>query len=272
MLNELWFYVTVVFLSTAFSLLLQHYSSWRIYLSAGFVTFLIGGAVLTYFDAREKAELRTKIRQMERELEDAKSEINKRDTAAKDALDRSTLLAEQVNRLQGIASMDREQPKIRGEIRKVRLFQWQPASEARKPTNDMAATLGILVFARIENNGSSSALTEWELSIEFPDHTIINPQKWPVRKKMRIPCEDDVIIISKDQYLDARKSEQEFQKTGERSGVTVWMVRDTPLNRIRAKGSIYTLKARDNMGVAHVLETFTLASSPQSCVGFDLLN
>jgi hypothetical protein len=252
--------------------LLQHYSSWRIYLSAGFVAFLIGGAVLTYFEGKQKEDLGTKIRQMELELEDAKNETRKKETAAKDALDRSSVLAEQLNRLQGIASMHKQQPKIRGEIRKVRLFQWQPASAARRSPNDLAATMGILVFARIENNGSSSTLTEWELSIEFPDHTIINPQKWPVRREMRIPCEEGVITISKDQYLDARKSEQEFQKTGERSGVTVWMVRDTPTNRIRTKDSIYTLKARDNRGVAHVLETFTLASSPQACVGFDFMN
>lgn len=241
-------------------------------MSAGFVAFLIGGAVLTYFEAKQKEDLRTKIRQIERELEDAKNETKKKETAAKDALDRSNLLAEQVNQLQGIDNMHRQQPKIKGEIRKVRIFQWQPASAARRPTNDMITTMGILVFARVENTGSSSTLTDWELSIEFPDHTIINPQKWPGRKEMRIPCDDGVIIISKDQYLDARKSEQQFQKTGERSGVTVWMVRDTPINRIRTKDSIYTLKARDNMGVAHVLETFTLASSPQACLGFDLLS
>ena len=65
MLNELWFYLTAVLISTAFSLLLQHYSAWRIYLSAGFVAFLIGGVVLTYFEGKQKEDLGTKIRQMD---------------------------------------------------------------------------------------------------------------------------------------------------------------------------------------------------------------
>ena len=69
MVSELWFYLTTVLICTGYALLIQTYPQWKIYFSIGLVGFIIGGAVLVYFDAKEREEDRTKIGQMERMLE-----------------------------------------------------------------------------------------------------------------------------------------------------------------------------------------------------------
>ena len=270
MVSELWFYLTTVLICTGYALLIQTYPQWKIYFSIGLVGFIIGGAVLVYFDAQEREEDRTKIEQMERMLEDAKKETKKQESLTKDATDRARLLAEQLRtNNEEVAKVLKDKPQIGGEIIRVRLFPWQRESESQKGTDVKATATGIVVFARVENHGSSTTLANWELTINLPDNTVIKPQKWPVQKKMRIPCEDESINISKDEYLDV-KSKQALQKTEERSGALVWMLKGVPLKVIRTKDSFYTLTTRDNTGVIHALERYNLASLPQKCFGFDI--
>lgn len=270
MLGELSFYLATILICAGYPLLMQSYSHLRIPISIGFGCFIISGAVLTYFDAKEKGEDRAKIGQLEHMLEDAKKEIQKQEHLVKDAANQSFILAEQLKRkTEEVRNERREQPHIVGKIGKVRLFPWQRRSAARTPADDMATTMGILVFAHIENNGSPTTLANWELSIALPDNTIIKPQRWPVQKPMHIQCQEGAITISRNEYLDA-KNEQALQKQEKRSGVTVWMVKNMPLSTIRTKDSVYTLTVRDNAGVVHALEKFDLASLPQECTGFDM--
>jgi hypothetical protein len=125
--------------------------------------------------------------------------------------------------------------------------------------------------ARIQNTGSSTTLARWELTIELPDRTIIQAQKWPPTKTIRILCEHAPITISRDQYLDVQ-TRRAVQRTEERTGVTVWMVKNIPLRTLETTNATYTLTAKDNTGVAHALENFRLPSSGQSCSGFDVLD
>lgn len=269
MTSEFWFYFTTVLICIGYALLMQSYPQWKVYFSIGLVGFIIGGAVLVYFDAKEREEDRIKIGQMDRMLEDAKKEAKQQESLAKDATDRARLLSEQLEtKTEEMAKVFKEKPQIGGEIVRVGIFPWQRDSASQKNRDVKATATGIVVFARVENHGSSTPLANWELTIKFPDNTVIKPQKWPVQKTMRIPCEDGPINISKDEYLDV-ETKQALQKTGERSGVLVWMLKDLPLNTIRTRGSFYTLTARDNIGVVHALERYTLDSLPQKCSGFD---
>jgi hypothetical protein len=270
MVGELSFYLATILICTGYPLLMQSYPQWRIYISIGFAGFIISGAVFTYLEAKEKGEDQAKIGQLESMLEDAKKETQKQENLVKDAAKKSFVLAEQLRRkTEEVRNQLQEQPQIVGKIDKVTLFPWQRQSASRTPADDMATTIGILVFAHIANGGSATPLANWELNIELPDNTIIRPQKWPVQKPMRIQCEDGVINISKGEYLDA-KSKQALQKKEERSGVTIWMIKNIPFTTIRTKDSVYTLTVRDNAGVVHALERFDLASLPQKCTGFDI--
>jgi hypothetical protein len=162
-------------------------------------------------------------------------------------------------------------PQIDGRIRTVQIFPWQRASlSSPNRTDNPTTAIGVLVFAWLENRGFSTTLANWELRIELPDHTIISAQKWPVKKTMRIICDDSAITISKDESLDA-KSHEAVQNTEHRSGATVWMVKNTPLSSLQTNNVFYTLTMRDNTGVVHALEKFTPAS-PQTCFGFDVLD
>lgn len=254
---------------------MQSYPQWKIYFSIGLVVFIVCGAVFVYFDAKDKKERLAKIGQMERDLEVAKKEKEKQESLTRDATDRAHSLTEQLNmKTEELTKVLKDKPQIDGEIGQVRIFPWQYASASRKDkkdTEDMVTTTGVLVFARVRNHGSDTTLAHWELSIELPDNTVMKPQKWPVQKKMRIACADSPINISKDEYLDAQ-SKQALHKTGERSGVTVWMVKDVPPSMIWTKDSVYTLTARDTSGMVHALESYTLAALPQKCFGFDVLD
>ena len=44
------------------------------------------------------------------------------------------------------------------------------------------------------------------------------------------------------------------------------------LSTLQSKNSFYTLTARDNTGVIHALKKFSLASLPQQCSGFEVLD
>jgi hypothetical protein len=236
MLSELWFYLVTVLISAGFPLLIQSYPRWKIYLSIGFALFIIGGAVLTYFDVKEKEEHRAKKAQLEQMLEEANMEIHKQKAAAADEARKADLLAEQLRtKTDEIRNVLKERPKVDGEISQVRLFPWQRHSGSRRPMDELATTMGILVYAHVENQGSGTTLANWELSIELPDHTIMKPQKWPIQKNLRISCEDGPITISKDEYLDL-KSKQAVQKNQDRSGVTVWMVKTRPIGDSSGQG------------------------------------
>ena len=92
MAGELRFYVTTVLICTGFALLLWSYPRWKIYSSIGFAGFVITGAVLVYLDGKEKEDVRTKIGQLERDLEDAMKEAEKHQSAAKDLGDEASTL------------------------------------------------------------------------------------------------------------------------------------------------------------------------------------
>ena len=272
MVRELWFYVATVLICIAYPLLMQSYPRWRVYVSVGFAGIVICGGVLTYFDAKQREDEHTKMAQLQQDLEDAKKETKKQEAAVKDASDKANSLAQQLQtKTQDIRDVLKEQPKVEGEIREVRLFPWQRKAAPRKTTDDTTVTMGILVFAHVKNHGSGTTLANWELSIELPDKSILKPQKWPVQRKMRIRCEDGPIELSKDTYLDGM-SKEAVQKNEERSGVIVWMLRDIRIHTLRTKNSVYTLTARDNAGVVHSLERFTLAALPQQCFEFNVLD
>ncbi|HWF62304.1 MAG TPA: hypothetical protein VN666_18630 [Nitrospira sp.] len=273
MASELWFFFTTVLVCTGYALLLHTYSQWKIYFSIGLVVFVICGAVLVYFDANEREEDRIKIRQTEHALEEAKKEIQKQESLTRDAADKARLLAEQLKkRTDELATVLKDKPQIGGEIIEIRIFPWRHGSASRTRTDDSGEiATGVLVFSRVENRGSSTTLANWELTITLPDSTVVKPQKWPIQQKMRIPCEDGPVNISKNQFLDL-KSRQALQRNEERSGVIVWMLSSVPPDIIRTKDSFYTLTARDNTGVTHALERYDLASLPQKCFGFDVQN
>jgi hypothetical protein len=272
MVGEFWFYGTTVLICTGYAFLLQSYPQWKVYLSIGFAAFVLLGGGLVYWDAQKKEDIQTKIGQLEHMVEVAKKEAAKQESLTRDATDRAHLLAEQLQAKSGeLSRVLKDKPQIEGEIKKVRIFPWQRAS-ARDGTADGTTTAtGLLVFARIENEGSGTTLANWELSIELPDNTIIRAQKWPVGKAIRIPCDDGPIKISKDEYLDA-KSREAVQRTEARSGVTIWMVKNVPLRTLQTKNSFYTLTARDNTGVVHALKKYSLPSSPQPCSGFEVVD
>ena len=271
MVSELWFYATTVLICTGYALLIQSYTQWKIYFSIGLVGFIIVGAVLVYSDAKRNEDIQTKISQLERMLEVAKKEAEKQESLTRDATDRAHLLAEQLKvKTEELSKVLQNKPRIDGEIKRVRLFPWQRASGAQEGVDGKTTAAGILVFVRIENDGSNTTLANWELSIELPDHTVIRPQKWPVKKSMRISCEDGPIKIPKNEYLDS-KAKQAVQTAEEISGVTVWMVKNAPLSTIQNNQSFYTLTARDNTGVIHALKKFSVTASPEKCFGFDIL-
>jgi hypothetical protein len=232
----------------------------------------LGGAVLVYFDAKQKEDVQTKIGQLERMLEVERKEKEKQESLTRDATDRGHLLREQLQaKTEQLSKVLKDKPEIDGDIRSVRLFPWQRASELQHRMDDMPTATGVLVDARIENWGAGTTLANWELTIQLPDNTIIRAQKWPVKKPMRIVCEDARLTISSDEYLD-RKSQQAVQRTEERSGVTIWMVKDMPASALKAKNSSYTLTARDDTGAVHALKKFSVASLPQQCSGFEMLD
>jgi hypothetical protein len=269
MAGEFWFYITTILICVGFALLMHTYPHWKIYLSAGFAAFVIGGGLLIYFDVNQREDDRIKMGQLERILDDAKKEVKKQESLTKDASDTSRLLAEQLKKkTEEIHNALKDKPEIGGKISGVRIFPWQRASQSETRAVDVSAA-GILIFGRIENHGAGTPLAHWDLTILLPDNTVLKPQKWPVHKTMRIPCQDGPIQISEDQYLDPKNSEA-LQKTEARSGVILWMLKGVPLDRIRTKDSSYTLTVRDNIGVAHALDRYTLASLPQKCFGFDL--
>ncbi len=246
---------------------MQNYPQWKIYFSIGLVTFTVGGAVLVYFDAQKKEEMRTKIGQMERMQEVANKEKEKQESLTRDATDRARLLAEQLRlKTEEIAKVLKDKPRIEGEITRVRLFPWQRASASRTGTDEMATAMGVLVFAHLRNDGSSTTLANWELSIQLPDNTIVKGQEWRVQSNMRIPCEDGPINISQNESLEAKR--EPLHKTGDRSGVTVWMVKGVSLLPNRTKDSFYTLTVRDESGMVHALERYKLVSLPEKCFGF----
>jgi hypothetical protein len=272
MVGEFWFYATTVLICTGYALLMQSYPQWKLYFSIGLAVFIVVGGVLVYWDTKKKEDIHTKMSQLERDLEVAKKEAAKQESLVRDAKNEAHLLGEQLKvKSDELSRVLKDQPHIEGEINRVRIFPWQRASEGQHRTDEMTAATGVFVAARIENGGSSTPLTNWELSIELADHTIIRAQKWPVKKTMRILCKDASLTVSKDEYLDA-KSKEAVQRTEERSGITIWMVKNIPLGDRQIKNSVYTLTARDNTGVIHALKKFSLASLPQQCSGFEVLD
>lgn len=130
MTSELWFYLTTVLICVGYALLMQSYPQWKVYFSIGLAGFIIGGAALVYFDAKEREEDRIKIVQMDRMLEDLKKEATQQESLAKDATDRARLLAEQLEtKTQEMAKVLKEKPQIGGEIVRVGIFPWQRAKE-----------------------------------------------------------------------------------------------------------------------------------------------
>ena len=221
MIIELWFYLSIVLVCTGYAALMRHYPQWKIYFSIGLLGFVIAGAVLVYFDAKHKEETQTKLEQLERTLESEKKEKEKQHALTMDATERARLLAEQLRlKSEEYANVLKDQPHIEGKITEIRIFPWQRTSGSRTGVDDTVTATGILVTAHIRNEGSTTTLANWELSIQFPDNTIIKPQKGMVQTNMRIPCQDGTVTISKDGSLDAPK--RPLRKTGELSGATVW--------------------------------------------------
>jgi hypothetical protein len=257
MAAEFWFYGTTVLICTGYALLLHSYPQWKLYLSIGLAAFIAVGGVLVYWDAQRRDDVQTKMGQLARDLEVAKKDAAKEASLLRDANERAHLLGERLKvKTDELSQVLKDKPHIDGEIAKVRIFPWQRASAAPGHADDVTTTTGVLVGARIENEGSSTNLANWELSIELPDNTIIRAQKWPVNKTIRIVCKDGPISISKDDYLDA-KSRQAVQRTEERAGVTIWMVKNVPLDALQTQNVFYTLTARDNTGVVHALKKFS---------------
>ncbi|HTL62074.1 MAG TPA: hypothetical protein VL261_10550 [Nitrospira sp.] len=272
MIPEFWFYATTVLICTGYAFLMQSYPQWKLYFSVGLLVFIIAGAVLVYFDAKKREDIHTKMQQLEHDLEAEKKETAKQESLLRDASNRAHLLGEQLKaKSDELSKVLHDKPQIIGEIKSVRLFPWQRASARPEHTAAKTTAAGIVVFARIENEGSETTLANWELTIELPDHTVIRPQRWPVKKSMRIPCDDGPIKISSGEYLDA-KTRQAVQRTQELSGVTVWMIKQAPLSTIQDDKADYTLTARDNTGVVHALKPFNLTVSPQPCFGFDVMD
>jgi hypothetical protein len=274
MVAEFLFYATTVLICTGYALLLQGYPQWKLYLSLALIAFVMAGGVLVYLDTKKREDIQTKTAQLEHDLDAAKKEAAKQESLVRDADNRAHLLGEQLKaKSDALSKVLQDKPQILGEINSVRLFPWQRASAAPAPgraTHNTTAA-GVVVFARIENEGSDTTLAHWELTIELPDHTVIKPQKWPVKKSIRIPCEDGPITIQTGEFLDAKTMEA-VQRTEERSGATVWMIKSAPLRTIQSNKSDYTLTARDNTGAVHALKQFSLTDFPQQCFGFDVLD
>jgi hypothetical protein len=272
MIPEFWFYATTVLICTGYALLMQSYPQWKLYFSVGLLAFVIAGAVLVYFDAKKRGDIDTQMGQLEHDLDAAKQELAKQESLVRDANNNAHLLGEQLKaKSDELSKVLHDKPQIIGEIKSVRLFPWQRASARAETTAGKTTAAGVVVVARIENEGSETTLANWELTIELPDHTVIRPQKWPVKKSMRIPCEDGAIKIPSGEYLDA-KTAQAIQRSQEVSGVMVWMIKHTQLSTIQTNKSDYTLTARDNTGVVHALMPFSLTDSPQRCFGFDVMD
>jgi hypothetical protein len=271
MAGELWFYVTTVLICTGYALLIQSHPRWKTFFSIGLAGFIIGGAVLVYLDAKKREDVQTKIGQLERMLEVARNDAQKKESLIKDATEKAHLLNEQLQaKTEELSKLLQHKPQIEGRIKTVQIFPWQRASLSRSHTDNPTTAIGVLIFAWIENKGLSTTLANWELRIELPDHTIISAQKWPVTKTMRIFCQDTAITISKDEFLDAKNNEA-LQRTENRSGATVWMVKNAALSSLQTNNVSYTLTMKDNTGVVHALEKFMPAAS-RKCFGFDVLD
>lgn len=265
--SELWFYFITVLICIGYALLVQTYPQWKLYLSIGLAVFVICGAALVYFDVKAREEDRGQTEHM---LEEAKKEAQKQESLTKDATDRVRLLAEQLKkRTDELETVLKDKPLMGGEISGIRIFPWQHASTSRPLTDHTAADTGILVFARVENHGSSTKIANWKLTIQLPDNRVMKPRRWPIHTKMHIPCEDGPVNISRDDLLDL-KTRQALQRGEDRSGVIIWMLKSVPPNIIRTKDSFYTLTARDNTGVTRAVERYDLASLPQECFGFNV--
>lgn len=272
MVGEFWFYATTVLICTGYALLMQSYPQWKVYFSIGLAGFIVVGGVLVYWDATKREDVHTRMGQLERDLEVARKEAEKQESLTRDANNQAHLLAEQLKvKSDQLSKVLKDKPQIDGEISKVRIFPWQRATDGKRSTDEMTSTIGVLVAARIENEGASTTLANWELSIELPDKTIIRAQKWPVKKTMRIRCDDGPMTLSKDDLLDA-KTRTAVQRTEERSGVIIWMVKNVSQRALQAKDSFYTLTGRDDTGVVHALKKFTATDTAQPCSGFDILD
>ncbi|HEU4682882.1 MAG TPA: hypothetical protein VFS39_00080 [Nitrospira sp.] len=271
MMAELWFYLTTVLICAGYAALMQHYPRWKPYFSLGFLAFTVGGGALVYFHAKEEEDLRGRIDQMQAMLDTAKKEKEIQESLTREASDRARLLAEQLRmKNEEFAKLLKDEPLINGEIKAVRIFPWQRASPSQTETDDMMTTTGFLIFVRVRNDGATATLSDWDLSIELPDRTIITPQEVPPHGKIRVQCEDGAVAVSKAESLDTKRTT--LRKATESSGVTVWMVKLFPLKRILTTGSFYTLTVRDDRGVLHALARYQLASLPQKCFGFDVLD
>jgi hypothetical protein len=95
MAGELWFYVTTVLVCTGYALLIQSHPRWKLFLSLGLAGFIMGGAVLVYLDVKNREDVQTKIGQLERMLEVARKDADKKESLLKDATERAHLLTEQ---------------------------------------------------------------------------------------------------------------------------------------------------------------------------------
>jgi hypothetical protein len=157
MVMEVWFYVATVLLCTVFPLLLHSHPDWKIYFIIAFGGFIICGGVLVYLHAKEDEEGQTKIAKLERDLEEARKETQRQKAAAHDAAQTVDVLAQQLKeKTQEIHTALKEQPQVDGQIRDVRLFPWQRQSAAQTTHDETVSAIGIVVFANVENHGSST--------------------------------------------------------------------------------------------------------------------
>lgn len=271
MVNELWFYVTTVLICTGYALLLHSFPQWKLYFSLALGGFIIGGAVLVYWDAEKREDVQARLAQLERQLEVANKEKEKQEALTRDAADRARRLDEELKvKTDDLARMLKDKPHVDGEIAAVRLFPWRRPTGSSAVAGATATTTGVLVYAGLRNEGADTKLAGYELSIEFPDQTIVQPQKWPAHKSLRIACEDGAVNVSRDQLLNAKS--EPLDKTEERSGVTVWMIKYLPPAKVRTADSVYTLTVRDGSGMVHALKSFRLSALPQPCSGFDVVD
>ncbi len=271
MASEFWFYFTTVLICTGYALLLHSFPQWKLYCSIALGGFIFGGGLLVYWDARQREEVHAHLAQLERMLELANKEREKQESLTRDAADRARLLAEQLKvKTEDLARVRKDQPLIAGQISAVRLFPWRRPSGSPSPSGGMATTTGIVIYAGLRNDGADTKLAGYELSIEFPDQTIVQPQKWAAHKGLRIACEDGPLEVSREELLNVKRGP--LDKGGERSGATVWMVKYLPPAKMRTAETRYTLTVKDDSGMMHALKSYRLSTLPQSCSGFDVVD